>query len=252
MVCDLAYNCFMAKKTFKPPERVKSEIKHFSENDEWWGAKTVAGAKRYDNKFEMFKKYCKPKQSERVLEIGCGNGLFTTRLLKSRTKITATDVTAKPIIRCHKNIQAKNVIFKVENAENLSFKDNTFDIVCGISILHHLDQERALKEAYRILCSRGQIFFTEPNLINPQINLGLRWFRKQMEFSPNETAIIRWHMEKLLKKIGYSKFKVVNYGFLHPQTPQNLVDVVEKIERVLEKTPLIKEISGSLIIWAEK
>lgn len=240
---------------YRQSERIENEIRHFSELEHiWWGAKTPAGQRRYDNKFKDFRYYCQPKKNYRILEIGCGDGEFTKRLKSLSCTIIATDITPKVVEKAKKKVKGKNIQFLIDNAQNSHFKDNSIDIVCGISILHHIDPEKALKEAYRVLKPDGQIFFTEPNLLNPHIFLGLHilWFRSRMEFSPDETALMRWPIDKMLKDIGFKDVEVRNYDFLHPLTPNPLIGFVEGVGSLLERIPLVKEISGSLIIWARK
>lgn len=235
--------------------RVKQEIKHFSNLEHiWWGAKTIAGQKRYDNKAKLFKKYCRPARNEKILEIGCGDGEFTKRIANEKLRIIATDVTPTVIKRAKNNLDYDGVSFSVDNAEGLSFTDRTFDVVCGISILHHLNTYNALEEAYRVLKTGGQLFFTEPNLLNPVVFLGLNlsFLRKRMEFSPDETALLRWTITDMLKKIGFRKVEVRNYDFLLPHTPPPLINVVMKLSDQLEKIPIVKEFSGSLVIYAVK
>lgn len=57
--------------------------------------------------------------------------------------------------------------FKVMDAHNLEFPDNTFDIVFGDAILHHLNFKTAVKELYRVLKPGGEIVFVEPLARNP-------------------------------------------------------------------------------------
>lgn len=236
-------------------KRVKQEIKHFSNLEHiWWGAKTIAGQKRYDNKAKLFKKYCPLAKNEKVLEIGCGDGEFTKRIADERLKIIATDVTPAVIKRAKKTLGSSGVSFYVDNAEGLGFGDGTFDVVCGISILHHLNTLKALREAYRVLKKGGQLFFTEPNLLNPLVFLGLNisFLRKKMEFSPDETALLRWKIADMLNQIGFRKIEVRNYDFLLPLTPPSLINLVTKLSDKLENVPIVKEISGSLVIYAVK
>lgn len=191
------------------------------------------------------------------MEVGAGDGEFTKRLASSRSKIIATDITPKVVERgraSFRNDKIGNVIFEVGDVDNISYKNKTFDIVCGVSILTHTDYKKSLKEIFRVLKDNGQIFFSEPNLLNPIIysDLNINYLRKKMEFSPRETGLVRWDVQDTLEKIGLRKVKVVNYDFLHPKTPQIMLRPVEGIGKVLERVPLIKEISGSLIIWAKK
>ncbi len=155
---------------------------------------------------------------------------------------------------CQKKIKIKNVKFRIEDSNSLSFKSNSFDVVCGISILHHVETEKTLQECFRVLKKGGCIFFTEPNLLNPHILLGLNipWMRRKMQYSDDETALLKWKIEKMLKQLKYKKVLVENYDFLHPKTPRKIIPYLEIAGEYLEKIPIIKEISGSLIIYAVK
>lgn len=182
-----------------------------------------------------------------------GDGEFTKRLVSLDAELVATDITPKLVDKGKKKL-GQHVVFQLEDAERLSFKDTSFDIVCGVSILHHLNEKNALKEACRVLKKGGQLFFTEPNLLNPQIFLGLHipQLRQLMEFSPDETALIRWDVAKSLTETGFKDMVVRNYDFLHPKTPERMIDALIKASNFLEKIPLVKELSGSLVIWAKK
>lgn len=236
-------------------KRIKNEIDHFTHLPEiWWGARSIAGQKRYDKKAEKFRELCRISKDKKILEVGAGYGEFTKRIMDLGARIIATDITPKVVKTCQRNFKNKNLKFKVEDSNNLSFKSNSFDIVCGISILHHVDTEETLKECFRVLKKGGCIFFTEPNLFNPHILLGLNipWMRSKMEYSDDETALIRWEVEKLLKKIGFKKIYVKNYDFLHPKTPKGMIHLIEGLSNLLERVPILKEISGSLVIYAVK
>jgi len=57
------------------------------------------------------------------------------------------------------------------NAEALELPDESFDLVCGQGILHHLDLQRSLTEVSRVLAPGGRALFLEPMGHNPLINL---------------------------------------------------------------------------------
>jgi ubiquinone/menaquinone biosynthesis C-methylase UbiE len=248
----------LKKKNISKVEIVRNEQNHFSDRKNIWEwATTKAGQRRYDNRFILFKQICNPKKGDQILEIGCGDGEFTNRLIASDSTIIASDLTYEVLKRAQQKkvfMQAGNLSFKMDDAEFLSFRSDSLDTICGVSILHHLDYKKALKEAFRVLRTGGEIFFSEPNLLNP-ITITFfyfPWLRKKLGASPNETALIRWEVEKFLDETGFKEVRVLNNDFLFPWIPDFTINVVEKISMFLERVPLVKEISGSLIIYAKK
>ena len=58
----------------------------------------------------------------------------------------------------------------IMDCENLGFKDNSFDLIFGRAILHHLNLEKSSKEISRVLCKNGKAVFIEHLGMNPLIN----------------------------------------------------------------------------------
>ena len=68
--------------------------------------------------------------------------------------------------------------FEIMDAHNLTFPDDSLDVVFGVSILHHLDVEVALSEIRRVLRPDGIMIFAEPLDMNP-IARGIRMLTPQ-------------------------------------------------------------------------
>ncbi len=135
-----------------------------------------------------------------------------------------------------------------------SYPDAGFDSVVGSSVLHHLELEEALGEIYRVLKPGGTIYFTEPNMLNPQIAIqkNVPWIKRKLGDSPDETAFFRWPLRRLLEQKGYREVRIEPFDFLHPKTPVPLVDRLDALSRFLENIPVISEFAGSLYIRAIK
>ena len=114
-------------------------------------------------------------EGKTILEYGCGVGSYALQLDKLSI-ITAIDISSKAVEKS-KNRARKmgaNVTFEVMDCENLEFLDNSFDLVFGSGILHHLDIARAFESIKRVLTPGGRCVFLEPLHHNPLIN----YFRK--------------------------------------------------------------------------
>ena len=91
-------------------------------------------------------------------------------------------------------------------------------------------------------------------MLNPQIWLerNIAFVRKSMNNSPDETAFVRWALKKELIKTGFKDISIRPFDFLHPLTPNILIPVISKIGNLVESIPLVREIAGSLLIYASK
>src|SRR5205823_14114046 len=121
-----------------------------------------------------------------------------------------------------------NVQYQIENAYQLSYEDAAFDSVVGSSVLHHLEIAKALRDIYRVLKPAGTIYFTEPNMLNPQIAIqkNIPWIKRKLADSPDETAFFRWPLSRLVERTGYRDVRIDPFDLLHPKTPAVLIDHV--------------------------
>jgi len=55
-----------------------------------------------------------------------------------------------------------------------------------------------------------------------------------------------------MKQNGFRNVEIINFDFLHPAIPRWMLPGMEKIALMVEKIPVIRSISGSLIIKASK
>jgi ubiquinone/menaquinone biosynthesis C-methylase UbiE len=219
---------------------------------EVWNWESPAGKVRWLRRVEMLSSALQSGDS--VLELGCGTGYFTRELVKKDVQITAIDISPELIEKAKLEIKSENVSFQVQNAYQTDFGMNRFDAVIGSSVLHHLEIEKAFSEIYRVLKPGGIIAFTEPNMLNPQIALqkNIPWLKRKLGDSPDETAFFSWKIKKLLQGSGFAEIKVIPFDFLHPAVPMKLINTLSALGKWAEKTPIIKEIAGSLFIRAIK
>jgi ubiquinone/menaquinone biosynthesis C-methylase UbiE len=106
---------------------------------------------------------------ERSLEIGAGTGYFSLNLLQAGVvgEATCTDISPGMVSALGENAErlGLNVRAARADAESLPFGNESFDLVLGHAVLHHLpDLQKAFSEFHRVLRPGGRIAFAgEPS-----------------------------------------------------------------------------------------
>jgi ubiquinone/menaquinone biosynthesis C-methylase UbiE len=105
-----------------------------------------------------------------ALEIGSGTGYFSLNLVQLGLigKLTATDISPGMLAQLAATAEAlglAGLTTVVTEAETLPFADESFDLVLGHAVLHHIpDLDRAFAEFKRVLRPGGRIVFAgEPS-----------------------------------------------------------------------------------------
>lgn len=193
-------------------------------------------------------------QDQSVLELGCGTGYFTRELAATGAQVTAIDISVELLEVAQQKCPSGNVQFEVGNAYAMTFRDATFDSVVGSSVLHHLEIEAALKEIHRVLKPGGSIYFTEPNMMNPQVagQKNVPAIKRRLGDSPDETAFFRWRLGRRLNSAGFRAVRIEPFDFLHPRIPSSWITTIQNLGYFLERMPLLREMAGSLYIRALK
>ncbi len=101
---------------------------------------------------------------ENSLELGCGTGFFTLNLKLAGVIGSGhvTDLSPGMVEVAQRN--ARSLGFEVQgrvaDAERLPYQDDSFDLVVGHAVLHHIpDVELALREVLRVLKPGGRFVF---------------------------------------------------------------------------------------------
>jgi ubiquinone/menaquinone biosynthesis C-methylase UbiE len=112
---------------------------------------------------------------ERSLEIGAGTGYFSLNLLQAGVvkEATCTDISPGMVRTLTVNAARLKLDVKTAraDAESLPFPDQSFDLVLGHAVLHHLpDLDRAFGEFFRVLRPGGWVTFAgEPSRLGDRL-----------------------------------------------------------------------------------
>jgi SAM-dependent methyltransferase len=111
----------------------------------------------------------------RVLEYGCGDDAYIGKMIGWGAHVTAIDISDEAVEHARRLAeqtgQSDKSDFARMNAEELTFPDQSFDLIVGRAILHHLDLDKAYRSIARCLKPGGTAVFLEPLGHNPIINM---------------------------------------------------------------------------------
>jgi 2-polyprenyl-3-methyl-5-hydroxy-6-metoxy-1,4-benzoquinol methylase len=217
-----------------------------------WGWGSAAGKKRSLRRGKLLVEAGKIEQATKVLEIGCGTGLFTEFFANQKATIIAVDLSPDLLTKARSRYFLNNNVRFIEKPFEECSLEGPFDVIVCSSVLHHLNVDKSLIKILSLLKTDGRIAFAEPNMLNPQIWIQCH-FRKFLKYmSADETAFIRWRLKRQLTKAGFAEIKIKPFDWLHPAIPSFLIGIASFIGLIFECIPIVREFSGSLLISAKK
>src|SRR5262245_29850833 len=132
-------------------------LKHLREA--WW-----------DDVFtEFLAETLKPRPGNRILDVGCGEGLAEVaigRLHISQVRLVGIDLVVSKVQTASQETASHNqrVKFAAADACRLPFRDGVFDSIYSVAVLQHVsDVESAVAEFARVTVPRGRVVAVEPD-----------------------------------------------------------------------------------------
>lgn len=186
-----------------------NQARHFEKENEFpqelyesWLDTTSADYWRHSRAFEAvshFREFSPDNTFDSWLTIGDGRlGLDSWKIRNiGFDNVLATDI-SEHLLKIGKS---KNILpeYRVENAESLSFKSETFDVVFCKESLHHFPQPyKALYESLR--CAKKAVILVEPNDIDPD-------FSGYQHNNLNRKGKIFYFLNLNLRKYGFELVK---------------------------------------------
>lgn len=217
-------------------------------------------------------------RGKRLLDLGCGAGENSVYFAMQGARCVAADY-SPGMVEVALQLAARHGV-EVEgctaNAMALDFPDNTFDIVYASNLLHHIpDPKIALKEMHRVLKPGGKACFWDPLKHNPVINVYRRMATEVRtdDEMPLEINIVNY-IKSVFSQTDYDTFWIATlWIFLHfyliekvdPNQERYWKKIIieqerlaptyrrlEKVDRVLNKIPLMKRLAWNIAVVATK
>ncbi|MDE3091375.1 MAG: class I SAM-dependent methyltransferase [Chloroflexota bacterium] len=111
----------------------------------------------------------------RVLEIGCGAGVWTGNLARLGAQVYHFDLADAIVERARRAAAPDPTQGFVADMHDLPFSNASFDAIFGSMVMHHTDDHREFgKEVARVLKPSGRAVFHENSARNPFLLLARR------------------------------------------------------------------------------
>ena len=258
-------------------DRKKLEIEHYDELARDWYEKYgkekdwQTDIEEYDINlflsYQYFRKLVEKniKPGMKVLDYGCGHGMHAILPAKLGAEVYGIDVSKESLKIARGRVEHEGVSNRIKflemDGENMTFEDNSFDIIIDGGTFSSIDINKAFPELKRVLRPSGLLIGIETFGHNPFANLK-RWFNKKSGFR-TEWAVSHIFKNKDLKN-AKNYFKIVEAKFFHlfsififpfrklPGGKQTF-KIIDKIDsEIFMKTPLIKKMAFKIVFVFQK
>ncbi|HXY13179.1 MAG TPA: class I SAM-dependent methyltransferase [Terriglobales bacterium] len=190
-----------------------------------------------------------------VLDYGCGQGEEAVYLAKMGAHVTAIDISPVGIRlteeRARLNGVGDRVNAKLMRCDPTEFPDESFDIIHGFGILHHVGLRIGLMEIRRLLRLGGRALFFE-HMGNSKV---IEWLRPKEQHYTRGERPLTW---KEIQEIGPAFSRMVVRPFhiasrLRKRIQMLNRPVVKRFDHaVLSALPLMRHFAGGVVIYLEK
>ncbi len=155
----------------------------------------------------------------RVLDVGCGAGFLSNYLAAHELAVEGVDASADSLAVAQRHDATGSVRYLLGDALALPYPDRSFDVVCAMDFLEHVeDPAKVVAEAARVLRPGGLFFFHTFNR-NPLAWLvvikGVEWFVRN---TPRDMHVLRLFV-KPAELLGFCQRAGLRPVMLHGSAP---------------------------------
>lgn len=169
----------------------------------------------YRTLHRRFVRKIRPVQDKDVLDVGCGTGAVSRRLVENGAQVWGLDFSPGMLTAARELSQGKERLTFVEgSADSLPFEDNSFDYVTNAFSFHHYpDAMDALGEMRRVLKPGGEVYLcdaTRNGLLSRAILRGFHHVldkRRIHTHSENDRYYTYGELKGLVEKAGFRDVK---------------------------------------------
>jgi SAM-dependent methyltransferase len=219
--------------------------------DEYWRKRDPIADDRLLWRAQTFRHTVHLLPGQTILELGCGEGLFTHALLQvSRGENRITTVTFQEPARVPSEIRAEVELLATSDLPG-SLAGRHFDYVVAMDLLDRSCASQLLAIVHALLAPGGEMVFYESNPWNPVHKLHQVFSRVVDKRDPRH-LLSRPHLYELLSKTGFIDIYVVYNDFVFAPLTRRLIWLLRNLSILLENTPGVRTMAGSILLHAQR
>ena len=186
-----------------------------------------------------------------ILELACGEGTFTRQLARvSRGENPITAVTFVPDAPRPADLPPQ-VSFLTASSLPGPLRDRQFDFVVAVGLLDRRSCAPLLQYAYEALKPGGEVLFYESNPWNVVLK-ARRLLSGLIGRHDPRSLLDRRQLYALLSEVGFIRVFAVFNDFVYAPLNAWLVWLLRNLSIVLENTPGVQTLAGSILVYAQK
>lgn len=199
--------------------------------------------KRYNELLDVFEKY---RNTNRILDVGCGIGYFLCEAKKRGWEVYGTEFSPKAVEIC----KEKGIIMHGGVIDTLPSDWNNFDVVTSFEVIEHTQYPvKEVKGIHKVMRDGGLLYMTTPNF-----NSLLRYFLKHkynvISYPDHLCYFSARTLRYLLSENGFKVSKVISSGLsisraatsihLKEESAVSESSLDQKLRTIAEKNHFVK------------
>jgi SAM-dependent methyltransferase len=219
--------------------------------DDYWRKHDPIAKDRLLWRAQTFRHIVHLLPGQTILELGCGEGLFTRALLRvSRRENPITAVTFQERARVSFETESAAEFFAISELPGL-LAGRHFDYVVAMDLLDRSYSSRFFEAVNGLLAPGGELVFYESNPGNPILKV--RRILSRVLGKPDPRHLLcRRRLHELLSETGFVGIDALYNDFVFAPLTRGLIWLLRNLSILFENAPGVRTMAGSILLHAQK
>jgi len=134
--------------------------------DQWFTTPIGRLIRAYET--DLVLEMLRPAPGERILDAGCGTGVFTQDVIAAGATVWGLDVSYPMLARARQNLSRTSFIAVQGDMNTLPFRDQSFDKIVSVTAIEFIhDAGEAVAQLFRVIKPGGLVVVATLNRLSP-------------------------------------------------------------------------------------